>query len=478
MELVKVTPTMLRLNDLAEGELAKLKKLLSFKKKEVQFNLQRHKKQKYFLVSKFGESWWGEKLQELESSINGSILEEDFDGYYTLTGLVGTLLKMFPHATYRSEVVYPAFKAMPWDKIPDKKMRYYQEEAVNEMLANPHSHISLATGAGKSLAILNLIKSTGLPTVVSTPSASIGRQIYDEAVVCFGKKNVGLFGDGKRELGKKILISIAKSLAMVEDPEEKEAFKKYQVVITDESQTVPADLLSKSALETLAHCPYRWFVSATQMRNDGRDVMLEGIIGPLVYDKDIKELQDEGFLAKLSTMVLMVNSNSSYKGSNQVLSNQKHIYQNKKIISLIGDIVRQGLSDGMPVLILIDEMAQEEALKKELGDIYAFAHGKSDTSEEVRKFNDGEVMVLIGTSAVSTGTDIRSNEISINWRANRSEVQVKQGIIGRSTRTTQKKKECKLIDFCIQTVDTLTRHAMERVKYYKEVGPVEFVETE
>jgi superfamily II DNA or RNA helicase len=477
MELVKATPTVLRLNDLADGELAKLKKLLSFKKKEVQFNLQRHKKQKYFLVSKFGESWWGEKLQELESSINGSILEEDFDGYYTLTGLVGTLLEMFPHATYRDEVVYPAFKAMPWDKVPDKKMRYYQEEAVNEMLANPHSHVEISTGAGKTVILLNLIKNTGLPTVVSTPSASIGRQIYDEAMQCFGKKNVGLFGDGRRDLGKKILISIAKSLAMVEDPEEKEAFKKYQVLIVDEAHQTAAELLSKSALETVAHCPYRWFVSATQMRNDGRDIMLEGIISSIVYEKGIKELQDEGYLAKLSTMVLSVNSPSSYSGANPVLSNQKHIYQNKKIISLIGDIVRQGLADNMPVLILIDEMAQEIALKKELGEVYSFACGSSDTSEEVRKFNDGEVMVLVGTSAVAVGTDIRSNEISINWRANRSEVQVKQGIIGRSTRTTQKKKECKLIDFMIENVPTLKRHALERIKYYKEVGDVEIIDT-
>jgi superfamily II DNA or RNA helicase len=476
MLLVKESPTKLRILEHDESDIVRLTKILSYKKKDVQHSISRMKKSKYFLVSRMGEEDFQLEMDRLTKEVNGTVLFEDESGYYTLTGLVGKIQVLMQNVGYRDDVVYPEFKIMPWDKVPEKKMRYYQKDAVEILLKNSHSHVEIGTGAGKSLIIMNLIKEIGLPTVIVTPSASIGRQLYDEALVLFGKKNVGLFGDGKRDLGKRILVSIAKSVAMVEDPEELEAFKKYTACIIDESHTVPSELLSKSALTTLAHCPYRWFLSATQERNDGKDILLEGIIGPLVYEKGIKELQDEGFLAKLSTLIFDVNSSSSYKGSNQVLSNQKHIYQNKNIISTIGTVVRQSIEANMPVLILIDELSQEELLLKELGPIYAFAHGKSDTKKAVDDFNSGKVMVLVGTSAVSTGTDIRSNQVSISWKANRSSVQVKQGIIGRSTRLSEGKTECKLIDFRVQNVDSLRRHCDARVEYYLEVGPVEFLD--
>jgi excinuclease UvrABC helicase subunit UvrB len=94
---------------------------------------------------------------------------------------------------------------MPWHSEPKVVFDdpYFeptkaQSEGVERMLKNPHCHVEHATGTGKSFLVELLIKSTGLPTVVSTPSKSIARQMYDECILLFGKRNVGLFGDGKR----------------------------------------------------------------------------------------------------------------------------------------------------------------------------------------------------------------------------------------------------------------------------------------
>jgi superfamily II DNA or RNA helicase len=476
MILIKESPVKMRIAEFSEMDLSRLKKTLSFKKKEIQHAMTRMKKGKYFLVQKMGEEAYELEMNRLKNNLVGSVLYEDFDGYYTLPGLRQKIQNLFQGTEFVDMVEYPEFQPVPWEKLPEHKMRYYQDESVAALLKDPNSHVELPTGSGKSTVIINMVKEVGLPTIIATPSASIAQQIYKEMIKLLGKKNVGLFGDGKREIGKRFLVCVGKSLSLVEDAEEKEAFKKYQVILGDEAHTIAADQFHRYNVELLGHCPYRWYFSATPERNDGRDILLEGLIGNCVYLKTLKELQDQGYLAKLTTMIFNVNSKSSYKGKNGILCNQKHIYQNKEIIKIIGMLVREAMATDMPTLILIDEKSQEELLLKELGAIYAFAVGGSDTNKICEDFNKGLHMCVVGTSAVSVGTDFKRNKLTINWKGNRASTTTKQGAIGRSTRIDEAsgKFECKIVDFLINNVDSLNRHGMERVSYYEEVGPVEF----
>lgn len=401
-------------------------------------------------------------------------------GYYNRISISGDVdqipTKLFrKQAPKRKQIKNTALTGFSIDIIsPDK---YYGFELDGDSLYLMDNFL-VTHNSGKTGVLIQVAKTLGLPSIIMTPSASIGRQIYEECKELFGKKRVGLFGDGKRELGKHILISIAKSVAMVEDPEEIKEFKKYQAVIVDESHTISAELLSKSCLTTLAHCPYRYFFSATQERNDGRDIFLSGIIGPRVYEKSISSLQEEGYLAKLSTMMLSVKSDSKYSGDNIILANQHHIYKNDTIINFVASTIKVCVESGTPILVLIDELGQEEALRNKLGaGFYGFCEGKSkDNAKVVDDFNNGKILCVVGTKAISVGTDFRANEVTINWTGMRSTTKTKQGVIGRSTRTTATKKEAKLIDFCINNVDTLKRHAIARVKLYEEVGAVTWVD--
>ena len=479
MLLTLDSPTVLRIDNINKIQETELAKQLSYTKKEISLEISKMKKQKYWLTSKWGVEAYHTKMDELKRNLMGTLLFEDQRGYWTYSGLKERLMFLFKgDVTFTSKVTYPDFKLIPWDKKPTKVPRYYQNECHDALVAVPHGHVELATGSGKTQILIQTAKTLGLPTIIMTPSASIGRQIYEECKTLFGKKRVGLFGDGKRELGKHILISIAKSVAMVEDIEELKEFKKYQAIIVDESHTISAELLSKSCLTTLAHCPYRYFFSATQERNDGRDIFLSSIIGVRVYEKSISELQAEGYLAKLSTMMLSVKSNSKYSGDNVILANQHHIYKNENIINFVASTIKVCVESGTPILVLIDELGQEQALRNKLGaGYYGFCEGKSkDNAKVVDQFNDGKILCVVGTKAISVGTDFRANEVTINWTGMRSTTKTKQGVIGRSTRTTATKKEAKLIDFCINNVDTLKRHALARVKLYEEVGAVTWID--
>jgi superfamily II DNA or RNA helicase len=471
------SPTFAKVVEISDAELTKLQKLLTYIDKSVDFQIKNIKKSRW-MIGKFGEQRVAEMIEELNAQRKKCLLVEDKNGLHFLSGLLPMVMREIPSVDVVRNFELPEFRLIPWSKTPPFEMAPHQRLAVERMIANPHCHIESATGSGKSFVVMNLCKQTGLPTIISTPSASIARQMYDECAMLFGKNKVGLIGDGKRELGKHILVAVGKSLAMVEDPEEIEQFKKYQVFISDESHFMAADTFSKYAEGLLSHCPYRWFVSATPERNDGRDLYLEGLIGPQVMSYPIQQAIADGFLAKLNFMVFDVESHAGYSGDNNIKLNQEHFYKNNKIIHMIADLVNHAVGvEGIPTLVLVDEYAQEEYLRPHLKVNYEFASGQADTSKIVKEFNSGAIKCIIGTAAVSVGTNIKPVRLTINFQGNKAGTKIKQAVIGRSTRLDSRtgKTECNIVDFRVTNIPQLKRHADIRIGYYDEISPVTFV---
>lgn len=426
---------------------------------------------------RFGEEWVQKEIDRLTAESKKTLLMEDENGFWTYQGMADLLKRHNLISGIIDEVTAPEFKLIPWKNIPEFSLRPYQQQALDSLLQNRHSHVEIATGAGKTNVIISLLKKTGLRCVVCTPSKSIAEQIYNEASYLLGKEKVGLFGAGKKQVGKQFLISVGKSLSLVEG-EAAEEFKQYDVFIADESHSLPQQMLEKVCHGLLAHCPYRWFVSATQERNDGRDLMLEAIIGKQVFEYSIQQAQAEGYLAKIDTMIIDIESKSKYQNKDNVVKmNQEHFYKNDGIAKIISQMVNQQVKKGMPVLVLVDEHGQEELLKKRLQVEYAYACGDSDVTSICDDFNQGKILCVVGTSAVSTGTNFLPVRLTINWQANKAGTKVKQGAIGRSTRVHKEtgKTSCKIVDFRVTNVPLLKRHADERAKYYEQVGPVQHV---
>lgn len=467
MKLTIETPVKMRIYTESNEELKRLSELLTYTNKSVAYQIKIVKQ----MAHRYGEAWAGNRISELEVGLNQSLLLQDESGYFTRPGLVKYIQNRFLNCSLENKVEYPEFTRIPWTSEPDITPYPYQQEAVDRLMNAKHAHIECATGSGKSFIVEMLIKRSGLPTVISTPSKSIARQLYDECKLYFGKPKVGLFGDGKNEVGKHILIAIGKSLSLVKNTEDIEKFKKYKVFISDESHTLPAEQFDYYSHEVLGHCPYRWFLSGTQERSDGSELRLLSIIGPQVFNYTIQQGIKDGYLAKLDFLIFNVASPIQYDSNNLVKMNQEHLYKNTQIAQAIGQLTKQAVLNNMPVLILIDEHIQEEILKAYLGVDYVYASGKSKVHDICKRFNKGEIACVVGNSAVSVGTNFKPVRLTINWQANKSGVKVKQGPIGRSTRIDKNtgKTECKVVDFRITNVSTLKRHANERIKYYEEI---------
>jgi superfamily II DNA or RNA helicase len=493
-KVIITSPTVARVLDVPDQERKLLEMQLTFRDQKVQYELQKHKKSHWYL-NKYGQEAWQERLDDLKSKVQKCLLMEDQDGLWVYSGLADKVARILG-CSVENKVEYPEEGLLGWDRKPDLTPYEYQTLSLERLLQARHAGVEIGTGLGKSLIILMLAKELGLKTVIMAPATNIAERLYDDCVLAFGKKKVGFFGDGKKECGKLITVAVSASLTRVkEDTKEWENLSKAQVFIADESHQCPAATLAKVCFGLMKAAPYRFFFSATQMRNDGLDLLLDAITGPIVYRKTVREGIDEGYLAKLSFVMVKCASNSSLESYDVNEMTREHLLYNDSVIRKAASLANNFVAlYKQQVLILVDEFEQVTRLYPHLKFEMKFAHGgvtkenkaklpqmfwESDPKKLVAEFNNGDFPILVGTSCIATGTDVKANEVTIYLRGGKSEIEVMQGACGRSTRkftfprTGAKKTACTIVDFDVENIEAMHRHAEARKDIYNTVyGPV------
>lgn len=494
MSIVIETPTRARLVGLPEEE---LRKHLTYIDKSVDFELKKARNSKW-LLQKLGEEGWRAHLAELKGKRQQCLLFEDDRGLWTYSGLAWWLAGKF-HCDVSNEVIYPEPKTIPWAKTPEKTPRSYQVEMKELLLAARHGGVEVGTGLGKSFVILLLAKELGLKTVVMTPSASIAEQILNDFQKHLGKKCVGQFFGGKKDSKKQFVIAVDDSLANVREGDEHwDNLRRAQVFIADESHQCPARTLAAVCFGLLGDAPYRFFFSGTQMRNDGLDMLLDAITSRIVFRMTVEDGVKLGVLAKPMFRVVRAFSETDFSSADANEMTRAHLYYNPEVSAKAAEIANLMVEElGRQVVILIKEVEQLSYLLPHLRHEVRFAHGgltattyhangkvkkqgnrdkvlkeywDSDPNAFVEEFNRGEVPILVGTSCITTGTDIQSVGAIIYIQGGKSEIQVKQ-CVGRGTRKPAGKEDCYFVDFDIANVDTLHRHAEERKEIYASIYP-------
>lgn len=507
--LVLETPVVLRVPELM---VCKITDFLRYEDKSITYEWLKYKKiqeqdnlwvscsnpgrARHWFVVKNGREALDFKVSQLNAERFKSLLFRDEKGYWTFSGLASKLSKLLEIPIVR-EYELPEFGLVPWAHKPPFEPRWYQTKAVELLVPDDrtrgHGAIQHATGMGKSLTIALLLKKMGLPAVIMVPTLSIGEQLFKNLTDWFGKDKVGRMYDGKKHPEKMFVVAVSASLVRVkEGTKEYKALREKKVLVCDESHLVPAQSLAKVALELLKDLPYRFFLSGTQIRNDGLDLLLDGIIGDVLMDLSVRDGIEQGFLAPLRFFQWNITSDSKFDSDDAIKMNRHHLHANKKVNKHAVMLAKYGVAKGRRVLILIEEIDQFIKLMDAGlldGLRVAFAHGglvepehknkipaafhKSCPTELVEKFDAGEYDVLVGTSCIQTGTDIKSVDCIINCVGLTSEIQVRQGVAGRGTRLFEGKVDCMVHDYNVFNIKKLEKHAKIRRKILNDIyGPV------
>ena len=171
---------------------------------------------------------------------------------------------------------------------------------------------------------------------------------------------------------------------------------------------------------------------------------------------------------------------------------REHFLKNKNIANFAAKLANALGNQNKQTLVLVEELSQISMLVPLLTVPFAIAHSekkkerleelgidKVDNDESIEKFNKNEVRVLVGTSAVSTGTNIFPMAATVNWVGGASPIRTKQGAVGRSVRFGHSnpwadrcapKSNVIIYDFDIEDCAVMTRHLEARLSCYQESG--------
>ncbi len=419
-------------------------------------------------------------------------LFRDDRGLWTYSGLATKIGEWTGERNVERAFSRPAFRPIGWESPPKFPARPFQAESVEKFLALGHAGVELATGLGKSFIIALLVKNIGLPTLIVAPTKNIAEQLLADMIRLFGKRRVGQFFDGKKDSSRLITVAVSASLLKVEPGDAHfDNLLKKQVLIGDESHLLPAESLSRVILGLLSNIPYRFFLSGTQIRNDGLDIVLDGIVGDIVVRMSVRQGVEAGYLARPRFFQFKIQSTSKFYSSDVIKMNRHHLQENPLVYKHAGKMIDWAVGQGRRVVVLVDQLDQYNLLLK-VGGLKRdnrFAHGgmdkatrenfpeavwRSDPMELVESFDRGDYPVLVGTSCIGTGTDIRSANFIVDLVGLTSEIRVRQNV-GRGTRLFDGKTDTIYCDYDCWNVEKMHDHAAERARIFEAIyGPVKY----
>lgn len=491
MKLTIETPTRAYIDEITPDELIKLTNDLTYTNTSKQHQLKRHYNNTWYRNK--NPDAWQKTLEELKKSVKNTLIYENNGKKYIRPGSIPYLEQFSLDVV--NKITYPKPRKVAWAKPLPFDLHPYQEQSAERLIEEKHSNVELCTAAGKSAILLKLCRETGFKTAIIAPSRSIFYELLEKFEYHLGKANVGAFGDGKKKIGKRFTICISDSVSNVKPgTPEWEFFSNLELLAVDESHTWGAETLEELCHGIFENVPYRAFFSGTQTRGDGAEKLLQSIIGKTVCKLTTKEAIERGYIGNHDFLIIDVESSNPNFSSQDALEMKRiHFLNNKNICAIIAKLVNAAaLTGGHQSLVLVEELEQIRMLTSMLKVPFAYAHSESkkdrlnelglekvDPAESVEKFNKNEVKVLIGTSCVSTGTNIYPQRYTFNWVGGASEIRTKQGAVGRSSRKYDSNpwkdlcmyKDCTtIIDFNVHDIFILQRHLDERISFYKDSG--------
>ena len=489
--MIKITienPTKCYLETFTKEVVDDLRKSLTYSDTSAQFALQKLKKNRWLQQNK--PHTYDLRKKELESKLKTCMLR--MESNQKLYFHPGSLPYLSGYSfDIHNRISYPEPRKMPWRKALPFELYPYQKKSVERLIQAKHGCVELCTGAGKTAIILTLARELGLKTVIVTPSKSIFLEILEKFEHHFGKSNVGAYGGGKKRLGKLFTVCVSKSLTMLKPGTEAyDFFANADVVIGDESHTLAAETLETVFHGVLNSVPYRFFLSGTQVRGDGKDKLLESIIGKKVYELPTKDAVDGGYICPVKFFVFETTSKDVKKYTDPLKAKRKQFLYNSNIADIAAKIANSAWNQAQEsTLILVEELEQIRMLVDRLNVPFEYVHSasKADAArfgletrkvdEAVEAFNLGQVKVLIGTSCIATGTNMYCTHNTINWVGGGSETRTKQGAVGRSVRILENSKYkgyhrpkpySKIYDFRVSNISLLENHLQKRLSMYRE----------
>lgn len=164
--------------------------------------------------------------------------------------------------------------------------REHQEKAFSAWCNEGRSGVvSLPTGAGKTILAVMAIATTNRPTLVVVPTIDLLLQ-WQKVLQDFFDQEIGVLGGGKRNVRDLTVATYDTASLTIE-----QYGNRFGLLVFDECHHLPAAKYQMIALGSIA--PFRLGLSATVERSDGLENKIFELLGPMVYEAEIKQMSSK-----------------------------------------------------------------------------------------------------------------------------------------------------------------------------------------
>jgi DNA excision repair protein ERCC-3 len=303
-------------------------------------------------------------------------------------------------------------------------LREYQQDAAGAFYAAGSEQggsgvVVLPCGAGKTLVGMAAMAALGSSTLVLTSSVTAARQWIAELLdkTSLTEAEVGEYSGHSKEIRP---VTVATYQVLTHRPRESASFphlelfdrREWGLIVYDEVHLLPAPVFQVTAG---LQARRRLGLTATLVREDGREDDVFALIGPKCADVPWKELESAGWIAKARCVEVRVPLDDAQRmlyATADERAKHRIAAENPRKAEFVAEILAR--HPGEPALLIGTYVEQVEALAAHLGiPVLSGTSAQRKRDALYARFKAGELPALAVTKIANFAVDLPDAALAI-----------------------------------------------------------------
>jgi len=338
-----------------------------------------------------------------------------------------------------------------------------QHAALEAMKREEQGLVILPPGAGKTQIALAFCAWVDTSCLIIVHTEDILNQWIEYAKVAIPDAHIGVIRQEEFEIGDVTITTVQTFIRrFVNEPE---IVNLFGAVILDEAHHAPA----KTFELVLNNMParYRFGLTATQMRADGKHPYMKTVIGPVIYKKKFESP------VEITVRPLKSHFNYRYRGPRDWGSLVRALIADEDRNRMIAYKVDEEIRLGNSVIVLsrrIDQLENIMSFMEEKGELLAAKkRSKMERISILAEFKSGKLRCVLATQLADEAVDIPILSRVFLVHPGKAEGRIIQQV-GRAIREHPGKEDAIIYDVVDKRVGVLRRQWEQRRRAYRRMG--------
>lgn len=303
-------------------------------------------------------------------------------------------------------------------------LRPYQTDAVRAFLGDRgpgtgYGVVVLPCGAGKTVVAMAAAAEIGRKTLVVTTNVAAVHQWMDELAdkTDLAAEDVGEYTGIRKEVRP---VTIATYQVLVWRPDKDSDYphfdlfrrEKWGLVIYDEVHLLPAPVFRVVAEIQAVR---RLGLTATLVREDGREEDVFSLIGPKKYDVPWKDLERKGFIAEAfcrEIRVALPEEDAVRYAVAETRAKHRIAAENPRKLGIVRELVANHPEDS--ILVIGQYLDQLGAIARDLGaPLVTGAVPNAERERIYKDFKEGRVRVIVVSKVANFAIDLPDASVAV-----------------------------------------------------------------